>query len=72
MILTMSSLSIYKSCPRLTWLIRKMCHAFVYVCTIQRMMVNLFGRYALLASDAANEEPLDGDADLLDIPTHAY
>jgi len=27
--------------------------------TIQRMMVNLFGRYALLASDAASEEPLD-------------
>jgi len=47
-------------------------HAFVYVCTIQRMMVNLFGRYALFASDAANEEPIDGDADLLNIPTHAF
>lgn len=47
-------------------------HAFVYVCTIQRMMINLFGRYTLLASGAANEEPLDDDAEVLDIPTHAF
>src|SRR5262249_33842171 len=47
-------------------------HAFVYVCTIQRMMVNLFGRYALFSADAANEDPIDSDADVLDIPTHAF
>lgn len=47
-------------------------HAFVYVCTIQRMMVNLFGRYALSAPGVASEEPVDSDADVLNIPTHAF
>ena len=41
--------------------------AFVYVCTIQRMMMNLFGRNILIA----DEEP-DEDADQIDIPIHAF
>jgi type I restriction enzyme R subunit len=42
---------------------------FVYVCTIQRMMVNLFGRDAIFA---AGDEPLDDDAAQVDIPIHAF
>ncbi|MFI5382134.1 MAG: DEAD/DEAH box helicase family protein, partial [Tepidisphaerales bacterium] len=45
-------------------------HAFVYVCTIQRMAMNLFGRRA--AARAYGElESGDEDADRLDIPIHA-
>ena len=44
-------------------------HAFVYVCTIQRMAINLFGRAAMFA--LGDEEP-DDDADKLDIPIHAF
>jgi type I restriction enzyme R subunit len=44
-------------------------HAFVYVCTIQRMAINLFGRAAMFA--LGDEEP-DDDADKLDIPVHAF
>jgi type I restriction enzyme R subunit len=44
-------------------------HAFVYVCTIQRMAVNLFGRGAVWGGD---EEALDDDADQLKIPGHAF
>jgi type I restriction enzyme R subunit len=43
--------------------------AFVYISTIQRMTVNLFGRSVL--PDLALE-PLDEDADQLDIPIHAF
>lgn len=44
-------------------------HAFVYVCTIQRMAINLFGRQAAFAlGDEEGEE----DADKLDIPIHAF
>jgi type I restriction enzyme R subunit len=42
--------------------------AFVYVCTIQRMTINLFGRGAVFA----DEEGLDDDAEKLDIPIHAF
>lgn len=42
--------------------------AFVYVCTIQRMTINLFGRGAVFG----DEEGLDDDADQLDIPIHAF
>lgn len=46
-------------------------HAFVYVCTIQRMAMNLFGRQA--AAKAYGElESGDEDADKLDIPIHAF
>ncbi|PYT97537.1 MAG: restriction endonuclease subunit R [Acidobacteria bacterium] len=44
-------------------------HAFVYVSTIQRMTINLFGRDAIFA---AGDEELDEDANKLDIPIHAF
>jgi type I restriction enzyme, R subunit len=43
--------------------------AFVYVSTIQRMTINLFGRDAVLA---IGDEAIDEDADKLDIPIHAF
>ena len=43
--------------------------AFVYVCTIQRMTVNLFGRGAVFST---SEEPIDEDAEQIDIPIHAF
>ena len=47
----------------------KLGHAFVYVCTIQRMTINLLGRQAVLG---LGNENLDEDADHLDIPIHAF
>jgi len=44
-------------------------HAFVYVCTIQRMTINLFGRQAAFG---LGDEDLDDDAERLDIPIHAF
>lgn len=44
-------------------------HAFVYVSTIQRMTINLFGRDAIFA---AGDEEVDEDATKLDIPIHAF
>jgi len=44
-------------------------HAFVYVSTIQRMTINLFGRDA---EAAAGGEEIDEDADQLNIPIHAF
>ncbi len=44
-------------------------HAFVYVCTIQRMAINLFGRQA--AFEPGDDEG-DDDAEQLDIPIHAF
>jgi type I restriction enzyme R subunit len=44
-------------------------HAFVYVSTIQRMTINLYGRDAIFA---AGDEELDDDAETLDIPIHAF
>jgi len=43
--------------------------AFVYVSTIQRMTINLFGRNAI---PQLGDEPLDEDADQIDIPIHAF
>jgi len=43
--------------------------AFVYVSTIQRMAINLFGRETVLGSD---EETPDEDADVIPIPIHAF
>ncbi|ABS55548.1 type III restriction enzyme, res subunit [Methanoregula boonei 6A8] len=43
--------------------------AFVYVCTIQRMTINLFGRNAVFGS---SDEPIDEDAEQMDIPIHAF
>ncbi len=45
-------------------------HAFVYVCTIQRMAVNLFGRGAVWSG--ADADALDDDAGPIDIPVHAF
>jgi Type III restriction enzyme, res subunit len=44
-------------------------HAFVYVSTIQRMTINLFGRNAIFA---ARDEEADDDAPTLDIPINAF
>lgn len=44
-------------------------HAFVYVCTIQRMTVNLFGRQAAFG---LGDEDIDEDADRCAIPIHAF
>lgn len=44
-------------------------HAFVYVCTIQRMAVNLFGRQSGWSNE---EEGIDDDARQLRIPIHAF
>jgi type I restriction enzyme R subunit len=43
--------------------------AFVYVSTIQRMAINLFGRQAAFA---LGDEELDDDADTMPIPIHAF
>src|SRR6266540_424056 len=43
--------------------------AFVYVCTIQRMAINLFGRQAVFEGDM---ESIDEDAEQLKIPIHAF
>ena len=43
--------------------------AFVYVCTIQRMTINLFGRNAIFS---LGDESIDDDADKMDIPIHAF
>ena len=44
-------------------------HAFVYVSTIQRMAVNLFGRQAVWSGEG---DDIDDDADQLSIPIHAF
>ncbi|MEO8138473.1 MAG: DEAD/DEAH box helicase family protein [Gemmatimonadota bacterium] len=44
-------------------------HAFVYVCTIQRMAINVLGRNAV---PGLGEEALDQDVGQLDIPIHAF
>jgi type I restriction enzyme R subunit len=43
-------------------------NAFVYVATIQRMTINLFGREAVWGG----EEEIEEDAEKLDIPIHAF
>jgi type I restriction enzyme R subunit len=44
-------------------------HAFVYVCTIQRMAVNLFGRTAVFSGEG---DDIDDDAEQIKIPIHAF
>lgn len=48
----------------------KLGDAFVYVCTIQRMSMNLFGREAGIHFGEGDTG--DEDADKLDIPVHAF
>jgi type I restriction enzyme R subunit len=45
--------------------------AFVYVSTIQRMAINLFGRDAVLGFGSSDPD-VEADADKLDIPIHAF
>lgn len=44
-------------------------HAFVYVCTIQRMTINVLGRNAIFAT---GDEEIDEDAYQIRIPPHAF
>jgi type I restriction enzyme R subunit len=44
-------------------------HAVVYVSTIQRMAINLFGRDVLVGS---GDEEVDDDAERLNIPIHSF
>jgi type I restriction enzyme, R subunit len=46
-------------------------HTFVYVCTIQRMAINLFGRENSFDQDASDPE-IETDADTLNIPINAF
>ncbi len=46
-------------------------HTFVYVSTIQRMAINLFGR-ELTPPQNPSDPDYDEDADKLDIPIHAF
>ena len=45
--------------------------SFVYVSTIQRMRINLFGYEGMFGSSAGDQDD-DSDASRLDIPTHAF
>ncbi len=47
----------------------KLGDAFVYICTIQRMTINLFGGERALR---VGDEAVDVDAEKLDIPIHAF
>lgn len=44
-------------------------HAFVYVCTIQRMAINVLGRQAIFG---LRDEEIDEDAAPINIPIHAF
>ena len=47
-------------------------HTFVYVSTIQRMAINLFGWEGAFAQTASDPDTEDEDAARLDIPIHAF
>jgi type I restriction enzyme R subunit len=57
-----------KVLPKQYWEAPKAGQAFVYVSTIQRMAINLFGRHAVFGGD----ETIDEDAEELKIPIHAF
>lgn len=44
---------------------------FIYVCTIQRMAINLMGKEAVMGNEY-NDNDDEADADKLDIPVHAF
>src|SRR5690606_9692183 len=46
-------------------------HTFVYVCTIQRMRINLFGKETPF-EEMEGDDDIDEDADKIDIPIHAF
>ena len=43
---------------------------FLYVCTIQRMAINLYGRAAAFGEEAEGDD--ESDAEVLSIPSHAF
>ncbi|QHU98938.1 type I restriction-modification enzyme R subunit C-terminal domain-containing protein [Synechocystis sp. CACIAM 05] len=47
-------------------------HTFVYVCTIQRMKINLFGQETPEGEEETGEREVEADAEQLDIPIHAF
>ena len=47
-------------------------HTFVYVSTIQRMAINLFGWEGALSQDANDPDYDEDETDRLDIPIHAF
>jgi type I restriction enzyme R subunit len=47
-------------------------HAFVYVCTIQRMAINILGRQAVPGLPGGTDDGIEDDANRLDIPIHAF
>jgi type I restriction enzyme R subunit len=47
-------------------------HTFVYVSTIQRMAINLFGREGAFFQSASDPDYEDDEVDKLDIPIHAF
>jgi type I restriction enzyme R subunit len=46
-------------------------HVFVYVCTIQRMQINLFGRESMFSSERGDFDE-EEEAEKLSIPIHAF
>jgi type I restriction enzyme R subunit len=44
-------------------------HVFVYVCTIQRMAINLLGRQAVFSEEG---DDIDEDAEQLNLPIHGF
>ena len=58
-----------KILPRDYLLKPKSKHVFVYVCTIQRLAINLLGRKAVFTSEG---DDIDEDAEELPIPIHAF
>src|SRR3989454_12494908 len=46
-------------------------HTFVYVCTIQRMRINLFGKEGMFSEDPGESE-VEEDAEKIPIPIHAF
>jgi type I restriction enzyme R subunit len=46
-------------------------HVFVYVCTIQRMRINLFGREGMFGFERGDVD-VDEEAEKLNIPIHAF
>lgn len=46
-------------------------HTFVYICTIQRMRINLFGFEGAFETTAADPED-EADVERMDIPIHAF
>ncbi|MDP2172681.1 MAG: DEAD/DEAH box helicase family protein, partial [Candidatus Cloacimonadaceae bacterium] len=46
-------------------------HTFVYICTIQRMAINLFGRENSFVQDAS-EPDIEEDAETMKIPNHVF